>query len=137
MIKKFDLRKIHRSLEFGDIKKVADAAGVTPSVVTRCLLHGWHPDHRNDIVTAALNVIKSKEENPALLKEADKMKLSTEVFSATPRNISTKFKKGNKYGSRQYKNSKRMSPWLYVAGAVVAIFVFRKKIVALLDKQTA
>jgi metal-dependent hydrolase (beta-lactamase superfamily II) len=136
MIKKFDLRKIHRSLEFGDIKKVAEAAGVSPSIVTRCLLHGWHPDHRNDIVTAALNVIKSKEENPALIKEADKMKLATEVFMANTRNASNKFKKGNTFASQRYKRGKKISPWYYVLGAFVAIVVFRKKITALLDKQT-
>jgi hypothetical protein len=132
-MKKFDLKKIHRSLEHGDIKKVAEEAGISPSAVTRCLLHGWHPDHRNDVVTAALNVIKSKEENPVLLKEADKLKLAAECFSVNTGHKDTKFKKGNTYGRRR----KRTSPWLYVAGAVVAIFVFRKKISELIGKATA
>jgi hypothetical protein len=97
-MKTFDLRKIKRALAHGDIQKVADLAGVKASVVSETLSMGWHPDKRNEIVGAALNVIRDKGENPDLLKEADDMKLATDVYAAAPRKPMHKFAKGNTYG---------------------------------------
>lgn len=129
-MKTFDLRKIYRTLKYGDIQKVADAAGVKPSVVTRCLSKGWHPDLRNAIVEAAMNIIKSKGENPELVKEAEAMKLTADTFTVATQKPSHGFKKGNTYGGRKDKTGKYL---LLGAAAVAAFFLLGGK--ALLKKQ--
>jgi len=120
-MKTFDLRKIYRTLKYGDIQKVADAAGVKPSVVTRCLAKGWHSDLRNAIVGAAMNVIKDRGENPELVKEAEAMKLTADTFTVTTQKPLHRFQKGNTYGRKKDKTGKYL---LLGAAAVAAFFLF-------------
>lgn len=99
-MKTFDLRKIKRALEHGDIQKVADLAGVDARIVSETLANGWHPDRRNEIVAAALNVIRDKGENPELVKEAEAMKMTADTFVAVHRKPQHRFQKGNQYGRK-------------------------------------
>lgn len=132
-MKKFDLRKIKRALEHGDIRTVADNAGVHPRVVTEVLTRGWHTDVKNEVVAAALDVIRDKGENPELLKEAENLKFTSDTFLTVQRKPQHKFKKGNSYGRR----SRRTNPvWLVAGGAALFFVLFGKGLVSKLTGKT-
>jgi hypothetical protein len=135
-MKTFDVRKIYRSLERGDVKTIADAVGLQPTQVTRCLAQGYRHELRNEIIAAAMNVIKNRGDNPELIKEAQELGLASDSFLLNNRKMPSRFKKGNQFG--RLKGRKKISSTVYVIGAVVVGFIlFRKQITGLLDKVTA
>jgi hypothetical protein len=120
-MKTFDLRKIYRTLKYGDIQKVANAAGVKASVVTRCLSKGWHPDLRNSIVAAAMNVIRDKGENPELVKEAEAMKLTADTFTVATQKPLHRFQKGNTYGRKKSNSGNILLYGVVAVGAFLLL----------------
>ncbi len=127
-MKTFDLRKIKRALGHGDIQKVADAAGVAARVVTETLSRGWHPDLRNDIVGAALDILRGKGDNPELVKEAESMKFTSDLYSGVYRKPRNKFQKGNKFGGRRSRKPNLIL--IGAAGIVAVLLLFRKRLFA-------
>ena len=129
-MKRFDLRKIRHQLAFGDLTRIADELGISADIVSAVLNHGWHPDHRNDVVAAALDIIKAKDENPEILKEADSMKLAADTFTSMPHRPHHKFQKGNKDYKKKGVGNKGL---LLVLGAVLLFALFGKKLITKLQ----
>lgn len=77
-MKNFDLKKIKESLPHGAIVEIAEQVGVDPRTVSEVFLDGWHKDIRNEVVSSALAILKRNNIDPAVIKEATAMNLTTD-----------------------------------------------------------
>lgn len=84
MKKSFDLREIRNQLPKGSLKTIANSLGVKPRIVSEVLKYNWHPVFRNKVIASALSIIRSKEVDQELLKEAEELHLTTSELLSVP-----------------------------------------------------
>lgn len=77
-MKNFDFKKIKDSLPHGAITEIAEQIGVDPRTVSEVFIEGWHKDIRNEVVACALAILKRSNIDPAVIKEATAMNLTTD-----------------------------------------------------------
>jgi hypothetical protein len=125
-MKGFDLRAIRNALPLGALAEIAERLHVTPQTVSNVLNRGWKPELRNSVVNLALEIIKSKDSDPALINEADAMKLTTNQAFSVP------YRRKKKHSSQDagghpmdwFHHNKMI---ILLIGAVIAFFFIRKK----------
>jgi hypothetical protein len=135
-MKDVNIREIRNRLEHGDLAKIHAVTGISVRAIGEALNKGRRAGgNRDAVLGAAMDILASKGIGRELLiSKAENLKLTTADTIPIPYRSR---KKGKGFQGRYQGRSRGINPLFYVAGAIAAIFVFRKKIVALMDKQTA
>lgn len=77
----YNLREIRSQLPLGGIADIADRMKIAPCVVSGILNHGRRGKYTNDVIMHSLELIKGKEPNLEVMKEARAMKLTSPYAS--------------------------------------------------------
>lgn len=77
-MKNFDLIKIRRALPHGSITEIAEKLGVGTRTISEVLNEGWHKELTNEVVSAALEILKRDNIDPDVIKEAEDLKFTTD-----------------------------------------------------------
>jgi len=117
-MKNFDLTKIRNLLPHGGITEIAEKMGVDPRTVSEVLNEGWHKQHTNQVVSFALEILKRNNIDPAVIKEAAAMQLTTDA----PLNLrNKKIGKKRKPSAGRSGSSKLFGGDMFPVFAAVAI----------------
>jgi len=130
----FNLREIRNQLPLGGMADIASRMNISPIIVSAVLSKGRQGKYTNDIIAYAIELIKEKEPNPDVMKEASKMKLTIPHLFSIPRRRRNRNKTGYKDTSGSwFKNNPIV---MVVIGLAFIMLLFGKRIFSALSKTS-
>ena len=90
-MKDVDLSAIRSRLPRGSINIIADQLSIDPKIVSHVFTHGWYSQYKDQVVQAALSIIKDKTEaTKSLIKDADGLGLTATTLRPIPKKAKRK-----------------------------------------------
>ena len=85
-MKTVDMKALRERLPFGSLGLIGERLGISAKVVSAVFVYGWYSEHRENVIKAAMDILKEKQEkDSAIMQEAEGLGLVTTSLFPIPR----------------------------------------------------